>query len=98
MQKCIPHFDKLLYTFCIQTVYKMYTKYMYTKCIPHFDKLFYTKCIQNICIQNVCKIFVYKMFTKFRQHSQCILYTKFSWRSFLNFVYKSLSKYGINFV
>ena len=42
--KSIPHFHNLLYTFCIQNVYKM----LHSKCIPHFDKLLYTFWIQNL--------------------------------------------------
>ena len=58
--KCIPHFDKLLYTFCIQNltgiallifVYKMYTKVcrnvvhiLYTPVVY----ILYKFCIQNV--------------------------------------------------
>ena len=46
---------EIVYTFCIQKLYKMYTTdaciqnvyKMYTKCIPYFGELFYTLCKQN---------------------------------------------------
>ena len=67
--KCIQNVSHIStnYTFCMQNVYKMYRKSLYTKCIPHFDKLLYTFCIQNLagivllilstkCIQKLVEI------------------------------------------
>ena len=75
--------------FCIHFVYKRHTKY-----------------IQNVCIQNVSFIstnFVYKMHTKclyatFHQTFLYILYTKFSWCSSFDFVYKMYTKVCRNMV
>ena len=80
---CIQLF---VYTFCMNFVYKLYTC-LYTKCIPYFNKFLYT-----FCIQNIYKIFVYKMYPIFRQTFVYILYTKFSWHSSFDFVYKYMEK------
>ena len=38
--KCIPHFDKLLYTFCIATQLKeIWQLLLYTKCIQKFVEI-----------------------------------------------------------
>ena len=74
--------------FCIHFAYKLFTKCIQNICIQNVSYI-----STNFCMQNVYKIFVYKMYTTFRQTFVYILYTKFSWRSFFNFVYKSLSKY-----
>ena len=77
--KCIPYFDKLLYTFCMQKVYKMYTECLYTKCIPHFNKLLYT-----FCIQNLADIVLLTLYTK------CIQKLVEMWYTFcIHFVYIS---------
>ena len=74
--KCIPNFDKLLYTFCIQNLAVIVALILYTKCIQKIVVLIlYTKCIQKFverwytfCIHQLhtsCTIFVYKMYTRF---------------------------------
>ena len=87
--KCIPHFNKLLHTFYISNLYQMYTKCLFTRRNPHFDKLLYTKYIQN---------FVYEMYLTFWQTFVYISYTKFSWHSSTDFVYKMCTKVCWNVV
>ena len=85
---CIQIVSHISTNFCINFVYKMYTKCFHTKCVPHFDKFLYTKCIQNVCILNVYHLstkfltswhssydFVYKMYTKVCRNVVYILYT-----------------------
>ena len=69
---------------------------MYTFCR---SELMYTKCIQNVCIQNVSHISanfytqnIYKKYPTFAQTFVYILYTKFSWHSSFDFVYKMYTK------
>ena len=45
--KCIPHFDKLLYTFCLKKFVEMWD----------------TFCIQTFCVHFVYKYFVYILYT-----------------------------------
>ena len=52
----------------------------------------------NFCIQNTYKFFVYKMYPTFWQTFVYILYTKFSWRSSVDFVYKMCTKVCWNVV
>ena len=55
--KCIPHFDKLLYIFCIQNVNKSLSK-----CGIHFVYILYTSVVYilcNFCLQNVYTISVW---------------------------------------
>ena len=101
--KCIPYFDKLLYTFCIQNVYKMYTECLYTKCIPHLNKLLYTFCIQNLadivllilytkCIQKLVEMVAYILYTSivYILHNFCKqnAYTVSMWEPFVFFLQK----------
>ena len=101
----------VLYEFCIKMLYIMFMMHAFCR-----SELMYTKCIQNVCIQNVShistkfcmqnvyyKMCVYKMYTTFWQTFAYILYTKLSWHSSFDFVYKmysykSLSKCGIHFI
>ena len=48
--KCILHFDKLLYTFCIQTLAVLVLLTFYTKCMQKFVEMWYTFCIHFVCI------------------------------------------------
>ena len=52
--KCTPHFNKLLYTFCIQNLADIDLWILYTKCIQklvkcgiHLVQFLYTKCIHS---------------------------------------------------
>ena len=72
--------------------------------------LMYTKCVQNVCMQNVShlstkcciqneyKMYIYKIYITLRQTFVYILYTKFSWRSSFDFVYKMYTKVCRNMV
>ena len=42
--QCIPHFDKLLYTFCIQNLADIVLLILYTKCIQKLVEMWYTFC------------------------------------------------------
>ena len=59
-QKCIPHFDKLLYTFCKQNVYKICSKrwihFVYIN--SDLQKLYIIKIMYTDCIQNSCRRFI----------------------------------------
>ena len=66
--KCIPHFDKHLYIFCMQKfswhnsfdfVYKMYTKVG-----RNVVYILYTSCTHQL--HTSCTFFAYKMYTQFR--------------------------------
>ena len=73
--KCIPHFDKLLYAFCIQILVGIVLLILYTKCIQKFVEIWDTFCIHlvyilhtsvvnilyNFCIQNVYMISMWKL-------------------------------------
>ena len=48
--KCIPHFDKLLYTFNIQNQKNYGSLILYTKCMQKFVKMWDTICIHTFCI------------------------------------------------
>ena len=48
--KCIPHFDKLLYTLCIQNLTAIVRIILYTKCILKFVEMWNTFCIYIPCI------------------------------------------------
>ena len=64
--KCIPHFDKLLCTFCLQNLAAIVVLVLYTKCIQIFVKMWDTFCIHLVYIlYTSCKNFVYKMYTQF---------------------------------
>ena len=67
--KCIPYFDKFLYTLCIQNVYKMFVYKIYL----------------TFRQTSVYKMFVYKMYPILRQTCVYILCTKFSWHSSFDF-------------
>ena len=71
-----------VHTFCMNLVYKLYTQCLW--CTHSVD--------QNWCIQIVYKMFVYKMYPTFRQTFVHIVYTKFSWHSSFDFVYKRSAK------
>ena len=85
--KCIPHFDKLLYRFCIykikrtmsanfyiQNVYKSSSKCGINFVYKHFVYIFYTKVCQNVgYIHFVYKHFVYILYTKVLQNVGCLL-------------------------
>ena len=43
--KYIPHFDKLLLTFCIQNLAAAVLLILYTKCIQKFAEMWDTFCI-----------------------------------------------------
>ena len=74
-KKCIPHFNKLLHTLCIQNLAAMALLILYTECIQKFVEMWYTYCIHfvyisciqllytsvasNFCIQNVHTISVW---------------------------------------
>ena len=77
-QKCILHFDKLLYTFCTQNLAGIVFLILYTKCIQKaFDFVYkmYTKIFRNVVyilyaffipqLYASCTIFVYKMYSQF---------------------------------
>ena len=85
--KCIPHFDKLLYTFCIHFVYiqNVYKMFLYKMC-PTFPQTFVYK-------MYIYKMFVYKIYTTIRQIFVYILYTKFNWHTSFDFVYKCIQKF-----
>ena len=71
--KCIPHFDRLLYTFCMQNLAAIVLLILYTKCIQKLVEMWYTFCIHfvyilytsvvyilhNFCIQNVYTVSVW---------------------------------------
>ena len=40
--KCIPHFDKLRFTFCLQNLAGIVLLILYTKCIQTFVQMWYT--------------------------------------------------------
>ena len=68
--KCIPHFGKLLYTFCLQklagtVLLILYGKYIQnlSKCGIHLFYILYSFCIHQLYTS--CTIFVYKMYTQF---------------------------------
>ena len=52
--KCIPDFEKLLYTFCIQNLVAMVLLVLYTKCIqmvcPNVGYILYTSCLHFVYI------------------------------------------------
>ena len=64
--ECIPHFDKLLYTFCIQNLAGIVVLILYIKCIQKFSKMcihfVYILCtsvvyiLYNFSIQNLYKV------------------------------------------
>ena len=95
----------ILYNFCLQIVYIMCMMYALSR-----SDLMYTKCVQNACIQNVShlstkcciqneyKMYIYKIYITLRQTFVYILYTKFSWRSSFDFVYKMYTKVCRNMV
>ena len=74
------------------------------------SELMYTKRVQNVCMQNVShlsakcciqneyKMYIYKIYITLRQTFVYILYTKFSWRSSFDFVYKMYAKVRRNMV
>ena len=70
--KCIPYFNKLLHTFCIQNVYKMFV-YIQNQMYPTFQQTFvyilYTKFSWHRSLD-----FVYKMHTKACRNVVYILY------------------------
>ena len=57
----IPHFNKLLYTFCIQNLAGVVLLILYTKCIQKLVEIWYTFCIHQLYTS--CTSFVYKMYT-----------------------------------
>ena len=59
--KCIPHFDKLLYTFCMQNLAAIFLLIFYTKCVQNFVEIWYTFCIHQFYTS--CTICAYKMYT-----------------------------------
>ena len=48
--KCIPRFDKLLYTFCIQNLAGVVLLILYTKCMRRFVEIWYTFYIHFVYI------------------------------------------------
>ena len=56
--KCISHFDKLLYTFCIQNSVAIVLLILYTKCIQKFVKMWYTFCIHFAYILYTSVVFI----------------------------------------
>ena len=61
--KCIPHFDKLLSTFCIQNLAGIVLLTLYTKCLQKFVEMWHTFCIHQLYTS--CTVLVYKMYTQF---------------------------------
>ena len=61
--KCIPHFDKLLYTFCIQNLAAIVPLILYTKYIQTFVEICYTFCIHFVYIS--CMHLVQFLYTKY---------------------------------
>ena len=61
--KCIPLFDKLLYTFCIKHLAAIVLLTLYTKCIQKFVEMGDTFCIHQFYTS--CTIFVYQIYTRF---------------------------------
>ena len=79
-KKCIPHFDKLLYTKCIQNVcmqnvYHISTNFCINFVIKNVAGM-YTKCIQSLstCGIHFVYIFVYILYTSvaYILYNQCI--------------------------
>ena len=60
--KCIPHFNKRLYTFCIKNLAAKDILVLYTKCIQKFVEMWDTFCIHQLytsCTTFVCKMYIY---------------------------------------
>ena len=81
--KCIPHFDKLLYTFCIQN---------------HKNYASSSKILSKGGIHLVYIHFVYILYTKICRNVGHILYGNIWYTFCIQNLYKSLSKCGIQFV
>ena len=93
--KCIPRFDKLLYTFCIQNLAGVVLLILHTKCIQGFVEIWHTFCIHfvyilytsvvfifyNLCIQNVytVSVWVYAGYIKPGTSFKCSLVALHRW-------------------
>ena len=78
--KCIPHFDKLLYTFCMQNrknckcqlnfLYKIYTKVCQNLGYILYTNILHTFCIYPFWCTKIVhhKHYVYNLYTKFIQN------------------------------
>ena len=60
--KCIPHFDKLLYTLCIQNLAVIVLLTLYTKCLQKFVEMWDIFCIHFVIIS--CIHLVQFLYTK----------------------------------
>ena len=71
--KCISHFNKLLYTFCIQNLADIVLFILYTKCIQKLVKMWYAFCIHFVYILYTSVVYILYNF-----HIQ-IVYTVSAW-------------------
>ena len=64
-KKCIPHFDKLFYTFCIQNLAAVVLLILYTKYIKKFVEMWDTFCIYFVYFLYIfCIYLVQFLYTK----------------------------------
>ena len=73
--KCIPPFDKLLYTFCIKNQKNYTSQILHTKCLQTFVEMWY-RCFMQTFFWNVEYILYTNMLYTFCIHFVCKMYTR----------------------
>ena len=76
--KCIPHFNKLLYTFSIQNLAVIVLLILYPKCIQKFDKMRDTFCLNFVYISCVLNT---QTFTSQQTKRTFNIFHKLTWKS-----------------